>query len=1095
MKILYVEDDPESVELVRLELQHSAPDAVLHNVATLKEARQLLRPEADFDLLLVDLRLPDGSGPDLMAEVRKKCLPVAIVILTGFGDEMTAVAAFKGGANDYLVKGAEYRPRLLATLEGALSRFRASQEQHSRPLHVLYAERSRTDIDLTRRHLARYAPHIHLEVVNTGQEVLGRLTDHKKEKPFWDVLLLDYRLAGLNALDILRVVLDERQLDIPVVLVTGQGDEGVAASALNLGAVDYLVKHSGYLHELPSTLESARNQAQLVREQMALRRSEADARRRAAEVSALLEISLALTTLDLDASLKEIGHRARALFEADGCRIFLTDADEKTLGCVLALEEYGAALLGYRLPFGQGITGAVAQAGQAEIVQDVLEDLRAVHMPSFPKQAQSMILAPLQEQNEVIGVLTISRTLPAEPFQPRDLELLRALASLASVALTKARLHEQTRSRLAELEALYAISTELRSAQSLQPMLPNLLSRGLALLNTDAGAIWLYEPTDGLLYSFAASGWFRNLNTYPMRPGEGVGGTVFSSGQPHISPELITERAARSQTRSQIPPGWSGICLPIRTATESVGVLYVALPLPRQISRAEVGLLESLVELAGSVIHRLQLWQRVQTQAQLVQQMIETITDGALLINRQGEILLANPAGRSFLACLGHREDELLQHLDKRPLQEFLTPPPPGSSHELIVDGYIFEVEVQPTAGQPEGWVLIATDVTEQRNRRRFEEAQERLATVGQLAAGIAHDFGNVLGAILLYAQSLEQIPHLLPRQRQAVSTIQQQAKHAGNLIRQILDFSRQSIMERLPLDLLLLVKEHTKLLEHILPETIRVEFVYEQGDFVVNADPTRIQQVLMNLSINARDSMPAGGVLRFGLEQIRVLPDKPSPLPDMAVGEWIAIAVQDSGTGIDSADLPHIFTPFYTTKEVGRGTGLGLAQVYGIIKQHGGDVQITSHSQQGSTFTIYLPSHHGEMDDNPQERKGVLSARGKERILVVEDNEAIRMALFDGLESLGYEVTVANDGTEALERLAEEQKDAFALVISDVVMPRMGGVELSRYLRQHHPDLPVLLVTGHPLDGDTDGGKGIEWMQKPFELAALAEKISQLKR
>jgi PAS domain S-box-containing protein len=273
LKILYVEDNNRDAELARVALARAAPDFKLDIVSSLHAALESLERGPDYDVLLTDMHLPDGDGLRLLTSVRERGWPLAVVIITGGGDESTAVAALKSGADDYIVKRADYLPGLPQTLERACARFRDEMARHARPLHVLYAEDNTADINLTQRHLARHARHVDVEVVYTAAEVLARLPQRGPVAGV-DVLLLDYRLPGRNALELLRELLDVRGLDVPVVVVTGQGDEELALQVLRLGASDYVVKTPGYLYKLPSVLENAFHRAQLLREQAALRQSE-----------------------------------------------------------------------------------------------------------------------------------------------------------------------------------------------------------------------------------------------------------------------------------------------------------------------------------------------------------------------------------------------------------------------------------------------------------------------------------------------------------------------------------------------------------------------------------------------------------------------------------------------------------------------------------------------------------------------------------------------------------------------------------------------------------------------------------------------------
>ncbi|MFZ2421054.1 MAG: ATP-binding protein, partial [Anaerolineae bacterium] len=613
------------------------------------------------------------------------------------------------------------------------------------------------------------------------------------------------------------------------------------------------------------------------------------------------------------------------------------------------------------------------------------------------------------------------------------------------------RAEETLRQRLTELEALHTVSTALRTSQTSDEALPLLLDQTLAALETDTGAIWLYDPEADELCIAVARGWYSDLSARTLKPGEGIAGKVFSTGQIYLFPDFSLDPQARPPRPGQIPPGWGGVCLPIRRGARMVGALFVSVPPTRQIAPEQVKLLESLAELAGATLYRLRLLQEAQEQARRVQAVMDTAATGMLLLDGDGRILLANPmAVRALTVLDGAGSGQTLTHLGDRPLAELLAPRTQGGWHEVQAGGRTFEAQARPmTDGDANrSWVLVLNDVTAEREQQRYQQAQERLATVGQMAAGIAHDFNNIMGVIVLYTGMLRKSPGLSERQRGQLDTIRSQAQHAANLIRQILDFSRRSVLQRAPIDLLPLVKELIKLLERTLPENIRLELAYDRSEYVLNGDPTRLQQALMNLALNARDAMPGGGRLTFTCSTLSLPPDQPPPLPDMAAGEWLCLIVADTGTGIAAEHLPHILEPFFTTKEPGKGTGLGLAQVYGIVKQHDGSMDVRSQVGQGSTFTFYLPLHTAA----PVQAQMAAAALtgGSECILVVEDNPARRISVTETLTNLGYQVRSAADGVEALAILAEAGAAAVDLLVSDLVMPQMGGIELAQQVRQH---------------------------------------------
>jgi CheY-like chemotaxis protein len=362
---------------------------------------------------------------------------------------------------------------------------------------------------------------------------------------------------------------------------------------------------------------------------------------------------------------------------------------------------------------------------------------------------------------------------------------------------------------------------------------------------------------------------------------------------------------------------------------------------------------------------------------------------------------------------------------------------------------------------------------------------QERLATVGQLAAGIAHDFNNIMAAIVVYTDLLIMDENLSQTSQEQLRIIQQQVQRATSLIRQILDFSRRAVIEQIPLDLLPFIKELDKLLMRVLPENIHLEFSFQPGSYFVKADPTRLQQAIMNLALNGRDAMPNGGSLRFDLERVQLTTHDELPLPDLAPGNWIRLTVKDTGAGIPAEILSHIFDPFFTTKPAGKGTGLGLAQAYGIIKQHDGGIAVHSEMGNGASFMIYLPALEMPEEETIETQPELMIMGNGETILIVEDDPAARLAMISLLESQNYRPLDAQNGVQALE-IFEKEQGAVNLVVSDVVMPEMGGLTLYGELRARNPLIKMLFITGHPLDfsdqAALETGRA-QWLQKPFSV------------
>ncbi len=527
-------------------------------------------------------------------------------------------------------------------------------------------------------------------------------------------------------------------------------------------------------------------------------------------------------------------------------------------------------------------------------------------------------------------------------------------------------------------------------------------------------------------------------------------------------------------------------------APEEVTGILVAGPAPRSWNEEELRLLEAVGWQLSGAAARLGLLAQAARQARRLQHVIDTVPEGVLLLAADSRVLLANPLARSELDFLsGAGVGDQITQLGDRPVDEILSPPPSGSWHEIAYGGRNFEVVAEPLSElhDLDGWVLVLRDVTDERTMARQLAQQERLASVGHLAAGIAHDFNNILAVIILYAEMASRRLSQVPEVQRHLKVVQEQAHRASDLIQQILDFSRRAALERRPMDLVPFLKEQIKLLERTLPESIAIELVHDGGRLRIDADPTRIQQVLMNLATNARDAMPQGGAIRISLHELTFDDDAAAPLPGMLPGPWVRLTFSDTGEGMSPEALDNAFEPFFTTKAT--GTGLGLAQIYGIVKQHGGEVDIASRAGEGTAVSLYFPALVEKDDGAAAEAfSDVLSAGAGQRILVVEDNAQTRAALVAALTSLDYVIVEAGHGGEALEVLAE-QGDDIDLIISDAIMPVMGIGRLLEALVERGYTQPVIVVSGYLEPEEKaqlhEGGQLFAWLTKPVRLQELA--------
>ncbi len=474
----------------------------------------------------------------------------------------------------------------------------------------------------------------------------------------------------------------------------------------------------------------------------------------------------------------------------------------------------------------------------------------------------------------------------------------------------------------------------------------------------------------------------------------------------------------------------------------------------------------------------------------ILQTLVDNLPEGIALLDENWYVVMCNPKAESMLARLGHQRHLPLAIIAGRPIGEFLRASPRGLWHELVVNDRIYEIALYPASNQHR--ILVLRDVTSERDIRRRLEIQERLAAVGELAAGLAHDFNNILSSIVGEAELLSMRTDLQPEVKEFVNTVIVQGERSATLIRKILDFSKRTTSELRPTDMASFLQDCLNFLRRILPENISVVVDIPPDTCVAKIDIVQMQQVITNLVVNARDAMPDGGELRLGLKKLTVSENDRPPVPTMEPGEWIAISVSDTGIGIKPEHLPHIFEPFFTTKET--GTGLGLAQVYGIVSQHGGCIDVQSEVGKGSTFTVYLPSIAAKVETPSSDEALNVPMGNNELILVAEDDDGVRLVIHRMLERLNYRALVARDGIEAL-KLYELHSDDIALVLTDLVMPAMGGDRLIGELRRRNPDVRIVVMSGYLLGEEQ---KFIQapniygWLQKPPRFQNLAKVIHE---
>ncbi len=496
----------------------------------------------------------------------------------------------------------------------------------------------------------------------------------------------------------------------------------------------------------------------------------------------------------------------------------------------------------------------------------------------------------------------------------------------------------------------------------------------------------------------------------------------------------------------------------------------------------------------------------------LLRNTFSAIPDLLTIHDRDLRIVLSNWHGHEYITEKERVKQpycyEVYMHRDTpcepcHAMEVFATGKPKRLDMTNPVDGITREINVYPIFDEAGEVVMITEHIRDITERKRAVEEKEklkaqlhqaeRMEAIGTLAGGIAHDFNNILAAIIGYTELAK--THM-PEESQAEANLDEVLK-AGNrakdLVKQMLTFSRQRKAEPRPLEINSVIKETIKLLRASIPTTIEIRKNIAKEASKVMADPTQIHQVLMNLCTNAAFAMSKeGGILGIGLENIDLKTDKPK-YPDLRPGPYIRLTVSDTGTGMDEAVKARIFDPFFTTKGPGEGTGLGLSVVHGIVKSHGGIITVYSEPGKGATFHVLLPGIEGKIA--PDAEKAEPLPTGTERILLVDDEEALVKMTDEMLKRLGYEVVSRTSSVEALE-VFRIQSDKFDLVITDLTMPNMTGEQLARELINIKRDIPIILCTGYSQTMSDEQAKSVGiygFVMKPMVMRELAETIRRV--
>jgi len=926
----------------------------------------------------------------------------------------------------------------------------------------------------------------------------------EREQP--DIALMDYQLGDGTGLEVLEA-LD----DVPALIVTGTGNERVAVEAMKRGAYDYLVKDpgGGHLTALPiiidRTLIRFRAERELARhrdhlEEMVEERTAelvAISQNLHAEVDRRRETEEALR--ESQALLKQsqgIAHLGSWVLDVDTHKLSWSDEVYRMLGVNREIFEvtYEAFLdlihMDDRAAVDRAYTESVREGRddyeiEHRVVRADTGDVRIVHEKcDHVKDDSGRVIRSIGMVQDVT-----ERRRREERIAHLNL-VLRAIRDVNQLIV-----REQDRDRL--LAGTCETLTETRG-----------YIHAWAALYDEGGQLTTVSQAG---FDGAIEGFVERLKAGErpacVRQAEAESGAVLIE-----QPVAVCDDCPLKEAYG----GKAAMTVRLEHGERVYGFLSVSLPPDYALDEEEQALIEEIAGDIGFALHgieRERARERTETSLLEMTHRLQAFLDHSpalvSVFDSGGRYHMVNEAttrvlGRPADEIIGCRFSELVP-IDVADV--FMTRihrlmestiPVLRVDDRMEVDGEerVFETIIFPLSHDGDdlaSFGSIATDVTERVEMEVQLRQQERLAAVGQLAGGIAHDFNNILAAIVLFAQMTLRDTALRPKTREALETILEESNRAAALIDQILDFSRSAMMETESESLLTVVEEGLALLRRIIPENIRLVTEMTSCPCIVEADSTRLHQALVNLVLNAKDAMPDGGELRIKVEQVAIEPGEEHHVAGSPAGRWATLIVSDTGTGMTEEVQAHLFEPFFTTKEQGKGTGLGLAQVYGIVMQHGGHIDVETAVGEGTTFTILLPlAEEGVEEAAPEEEQDAPEGRN-ETVLVVEDAEQLRKAVETGLKSVGYDVIAVANGREAMKAWPDHGVD---LVLTDVVMPGMGGEALLGYVRARDPGLKVIAMTGHVIDTDVQdllAGGFTAALHKPFSLEALTQLVREV--
>jgi two-component system, cell cycle sensor histidine kinase and response regulator CckA len=1049
--ILHLEDDPDYPELVSSLLDQEGMKASVTAVSTQEEFEAGLA--AQPDIILADLQLPTWNGMQALRIAQERCPSVPFLFVSGTMGEQVAIESVRSGATDYVLK--HWPERLVPAIRRAVSE--ATQRKQTQRL---LAENQRQD---------KY-----------------------------------FRALTENGLDILAVALrDGTCIYLSPSVRTVLGFEPQAL----IGRSIFELVHPEDLPRALRKFQEVLDQPEaLVRSEFRIRHQdetwcplEAMAQNRLEDKEIGAVIINARSVIDrkrVEAGLQESERQYRLLFNGNPLPMWIFDH-----ASLQFLEVNDAAVEHYGYTRHEFLSMKVSDLRVTDDTPALVEYLHKL-VEAAPG-AKFGFAGSWQHRKKDGTIIDVEIRWTPVSFEGRP----ASLTMVNDISERKRNDHREA--------VLSNLGQNLSSASCAAEAAQRICAVAEDLFRWDAFTLDLVSPQADRVYALL------NLDTRPngerfQAPVDPAGAVPSAMARRIIQngAELILRQEPISFDEDSFPfgetsrPSASLILAPVRNGAKVIGILSIQSYTPNAYTTQDLTLLQTMADLCGGALERIHAEQALRSSEMLFHSVWDTSVDGLRLADEHGIIVAVNEAycrivrmtrdqlqGQAFTVVYAEQEKpaELLQQYQERFRERASRKQVEGRT--VLHDGTAVTFEETSSFVELQGrstlLFSLLRDVTTQKDLEEQLRQAAKMEAIGQLAGGVAHDFNNILTVIHGHASLLLASGQLCANSHRSASEISKAAERAASLTRQLLMFSRRQVMQLQRLDLNEVVGNMTRMLGRILGEDIAVQVHYSNQPLYVQGDPGMMEQVLLNLAVNARDAMPKGGLLVIRISRRQVTSSDLSP--EAQPGTYGCLTVVDSGCGIHPDNIRRIFEPFFTTKEVGKGTGLGLATVYGIVKQHRGWIEVESELQRSSTFRVYIPQSEQSKPSTAEVQAVLPAPRGTETILVVEDEDPLRELVSHYLSNQGYQVLQAETGLQALQ-LWSNHKQRIDLVLTDLVMPEhMNGRELAQALLAERSDLKIIFTSGYSADvvgTDMILKSGLNYLQKPYQPQALARVI-----